>query len=283
MKSKEKTQKFVPERKDLVLAVKDLNTQLALDPKIKTKDGEAFVPEATIIKDLIKYAKGFDDETGKFDKSCAVSKERTKLSDATWAVLEAIGALGSAEEKPVKKGKVEEKPAKKGNTFSDMKKEGTKVATPKKPRTGGRLPMDFKAMKKMLEESTESLSLARSFDKVLLTKRTLGEQIAEADKICKKLNIQRSIVAHIKWRIENDGWLFKDTRKHQHDESGIVYVTDVDPKLVGKAKLDMPLRALAKDAPKAKAKAEATKVAPKKVEKKADKKAEKVAVKKSKK
>lgn len=253
-----KKEKVSLERKDIVLAVKDMNKTLALNPPIATKKGDAFVPEASLIESIKKYAKGFDDETGKYDKSQAVSKDNCKLTDATWKVLEALGAVDA----PVVSKKASKDKPEKAVKFADKKPD--KIATPKDKKAGGRLLKDFKSLKKQLEESDSNLSLARSFDKILMKKQTLGESMKEAEAVMKKMGVQRSFTAHIKWRMEQSGWVFKDTRKHQSDLNGVLCCVDVDPTRCGTYKCELPLRSQACKPSKKEEK-------PVKVEKKADK------------
>jgi len=255
------------ERADLVHVVKALNQGMALKPAIKTKVGDTFVADEEIKKIIIKTAKGWNEEKQAFVKEDAVSREHTQLDDKTWEVLDVL--LAKSDKKA--DAKKADKSAVKGKTA--LKTPETKeIRKPREVRSAGRFPTEFKALKKHLESLTGDISLAREYDRQLLNKATLGEHLAVAEKIQKKHGVTRSIIPHIKWRVENDGWLFKDTRKFQHDENGTVQVIGTDPSQAKKAKFDMPLKGsspkkVEKVAPKtdkvAPKSAKAEKVAPK--------------------
>lgn len=260
------------ERADLVHVIKALNQGLQLKPAIKTKVGDTFVADDELKKIIIKIAKGYDEKTGKYVEADAVTRTNVELDVKTWAVLDCLLAT-KADKKADKK--TDKASADKGKTA--LKSPETKeIRKPREVRSAGRFPTEFKALKKHLEAMTGEVSLAREYDRQLLTKATLAEHLAMAEKIQKKHGVTRSIIPHIKWRVENDGWLFKDTRKFQHDENGIVQLIGSDPAQAKKVKFDMPLKGSSPK--KAEKSPTATKVAPKaekseKVAPKAEKKA----------
>lgn len=249
------------ERADLVHTVKALNTALKLNPPLRTKKGDVFVAEDDIKEMIVKTVKGWDEEKKAFVKANAVNRDDVKLDDKSWEVIDILTAKGKKEEKPAKKGEKSESPLKSPNKEKSLR-------APKEARSAGRFPTEWEALKAHIDGLQGNVSLARDYDKQLAVKCTLAEHLKAAEKIQKTHGVQRSIIPHIKWRIENDGWLFKDTRKFQHDEDGIVCLIGCDPSRAKKCKFDMPLKASAP------AKKEKKQEAPK-VEKKADKKSEK--------
>lgn len=235
--SKQGKEQVKIDRKALVSAAKDMNTTLGLNPKIKFKDdkGEPRTDKA-IADDVAKYAKGFDDETGKYVKDNAVSRESDDLQDGTWEVLELLGAVAKVEKPEPKKGKSkkEEKTgiAKKGLDKEDKKLKQSGV------RAAGRLPKDFKSLKTALEAVDKNAAIARQFDKLLLTKQTLGEHLKAAAKLGGNL----SLITHLRYRYEISGFDFKDTRKFQSDEDGIIQLIglDADVNAANPRKSDLP-------------------------------------------
>lgn len=225
-------------RKELVAAAKEMNQTLGLNPKIVTKVGEKHVPESEIIEKMVMYAKGYDDETGKYIAKNAVSRKDDALADSTWKVLELIGAVA-----PVasgKKGKPEKAEKKAGVEGKKLESKSTKeLKKPLANRSAGRFPAEWKELKAHLESLGKDVSLARRYDQQLLKKQTLGEHIADSLKIQKELGVTRSITPHIKWRYEVHGWDFKDTRKFERDVDGVVYLIGISPDEAGR-KLDMP-------------------------------------------
>lgn len=224
------------DRKALVSAVKDMNKTLGLNPKIFTKVGDEPVKEEVLIDALTKAARGYDEESGKYVKDDAVSREKDALSDETWAVLKQIGALPSKKSEKSEK-KTDKKPAKEGVEKKKLGDgEGKLKVSP--TRTAGRIPQDFKGLKADLEASGKDAAISRKFDKILLTKQTLGEHIKEADKLGSSLKM----VHHIRYRFENCGYDFLDKRKFQTDEDGIVQLIGLTPNITvaNHREMDLP-------------------------------------------
>jgi len=225
------------ERKDLVLAAKDMNEVLGLSPKIATKVNGEPVPEQGIIASLTKYAKGFDDDTGKFDKSKAVNRANDALKDSTWKILEEIGAIASSKSAPVKENKSSKKEGVSTKKLNSKEDKGLKKPV---TRSAGRVPKDWKTVKAELEHVDKSSALSRKYDKMLLTAQTLGEHEAQAAKICKEAGCKYlGVPTHIRWRMEVNGYTFRDKRKFQNDKDGLVQLIGVDPEAIG-TKFDMP-------------------------------------------
>jgi hypothetical protein len=279
------------DRKELVATAKDMNTSLGLKPAILFKDDKGEKrPTEDIADDVLKYALGYNDETKQYIKKEAVREG--ELQDTSWAVIQKLIAeskqkSGKTEDKGESKSEAKKPEAKKSKAdFSivdKMTKEGAlaKVATPK---VGGKLPTDMKTLTNVLQNQGKNVSLARRYCAQLLNKATLAEHIEASEKIQKEMGITRGIIPHIKWCKEMYGWVFKDTRKYQHDKTGTVYLVSVDPSLAGKFKETLPIRP-AKEAKKevpakktVKAEASAKKPAknaePEKTDKKAKKSAE---------
>lgn len=196
-------------RDALVAAVKDVNNVLGLVPKIKTKDRD----DKDIAGDLVKVAKGFDEESNKYVKEYAISRE-DELKDSTFKTLEAIGAIPAVAAK--KAGKVDKS---KGGSENATKKSGIKGASPR--GSGVRTPKDFKGLKAALNGGNMT-SMASQLDAMMLEPHSVSELQKAMNKVG-KINV----VSHIKYRYEVNGFDYKDKRKNSRDMDSIVQLVGI--------------------------------------------------------
>jgi len=249
-------------RDALVAAVKDVNNVLGLVPKIKTKDRD----DKDIAGDLVKVAKGFDEESNKYVKDDAISRE-DDLKDGTFKTLEAIGAIPAVAAK--KAGKVDKS---EDGSKKVTKKSGIKGVSSR--GSGVRTPKDFKGLKAALNGGNMT-SMASQLDAMMLEPHSV-EELQKAMNKVGKINV----VSHIKYRYEVNGFDYKDKRKDSRDMDSIVQLVGITEGVSAGKRRTFPLKQAAAPV-KAPKKEEASVKKGKKVSKKEE--APKGKVKKSKK
>ena len=231
----------LPERKALVHAAKNMNEVLGLNPKIRTKVDDELVPEKEIAAAIVKAANGWNEKKGKFIAADAVSRDNDDLSEETWEVLEQLGAV-----EPVKSGKKDGGKKSKKDDDEDEAPKGKKSVKeslkgskdePKgsSTRGAGLRATDFKTLRKSLE-AYEGETVTTLLNKLLLTKQTLGEHIAQAKK---EFGYTGSLPSHIKYCYEALGYDFIDKRKHKSDADGIVQLIGMSPDEAKKRTLEL--------------------------------------------
>lgn len=234
------------ERKALVHAAKDMNEVMGLNPKIRCKDTEGEpIADKEIADKIVKAAKGFNEKKNKFVDDDAASRTDDNLDDETWETLELLGAVEPVAKKSAKKAKKaadEDEDEPKGKKSGKSVKESLKGAKdePKggSTRGAGVRAKTFKELKASLEEY-DGDTITTLLNKLLLTKQTLGEHIAQAKK---EFNYTGSLASHIKYCYEALGYDFIDKRKHKSDEDGIVQLIGMSPDEAKKRTLEMGVK-----------------------------------------
>jgi hypothetical protein len=245
------------ERAAIIAAAKEMNKVCDLDPEItfKSEAGEK-LPTEDIVNQVIKWGKGYNEDTEKFDPELAVTRD-DKLSKETFDVLEALDVLPKRKAKSLAE---DVKTAKKGVDRAG----GTRGAT---KRFGNWEAMEKGLYKVKPDDSTQACALR--MDALLLKGYSIKKlrEIAEQNKL-------GSIVAHAMFRI-GQGYIIDDTRENTSDQKGTLTLSGYDPKKKG-AVSKVKKADGAKKAVKVKKDLKVAAEADEKVERKADKKTKKV-------
>ena len=211
----------LPARDALVAAAKDMNTILALDPKIKTKG----LDDKALAEQVALYAKGWDEESNAFNPEYAVSYEdkvSQKLSPSTFETLIALGAVAPKSEKPKKEKKAKA-------SLEDGEEVKVKKASTGTRNKGIRLTT-WETLSKQLKavDPTKEKCVATVWDHLLTLKMSMAERNAK----CEDLGIKPVSASHISWRY-GQGYEFTDGRKHSKDMTSKVYISGYDPEKKG--------------------------------------------------
>jgi hypothetical protein len=203
------------ERAVIIAAAKEMNKVLDLDPAISLKDdaGAKLTTEA-IAEQIVKWGKGFDEKTNKFDPELAVTRD-DKLSKETFAVLETLEVL----------------PKKKAKSLSEEASGAKKGAE----RSGGSRGQtkrfhDFESMKSGLSKiKPDDVTQARALrmDALLLKGYSVKklQEVADENKL-------GPIMAHAAFRV-TQGYIIDDTRENTADKKGTLTLSGFDPKKKG--------------------------------------------------
>lgn len=206
-------------RAALVHAAKDMNAVLKMDPPIATK-GKSDEEVLDIVK---KYAQGWDETTNELVAENAVTRDDNLDAD-TFKTLELIGAIPKLQKT--------EKPAKKSTNVEEEVKGKMSASKSSHIRGKGIRFSTFDEFKKKMKEvdiTDNKTALATRMDKMLLDGGKQGELIERA----RELGLP-SIMSHASYR-STRGFDYKDTRKDENDDNGIIKIIGYEPTKCGRA------------------------------------------------